>query len=732
MIAANVNHNINTGPQKKASSANRRKFGSGLIFHRSSFCAARLAKGYGFIMNRAFVLRLSVSRRRLSQLTSTRKESAPEVPIEIPKKIPRGPTDILRALASTVKIDYTAPHYRYKDDPFLIPTTNNAKRWFALSKESGRRAAMYFLQKYPELFSYDPAEPKIPGFCPTEEFIEGKDYLESDLISFIDNVRVIEAQSVFKYLQAQGKDISQETILSLLQLTAFFNCEKADTDCFPDERWLTLNQKAQKRTWSDGNLAEQLFELIKDKNAVAYGALIQGMAKHLHYTKAFALYEEMCSKGLTPTRNTYNYLLNCVYSVRDSESSRWELAKRLLIDMSDKGVQPNLITLNNLLFIFTWTGHSKNSKLNTLRTLAEMRAHGIEPSLATYLAVLMVFCKTSSANSDVFSEVLEFINENTLIVRDPRDVDFFRMAMIICHEHLVDKDLAYKVYTARRGFNRRRDTDAEGQAEFMGERLCGLRDSKVNEILEKNPDLIGNSYNHSHYYQHFFELLANAELIDVYMDVYHKYVPNIYSPELRVFVETLRAIDLNDAFRHLPQVWSDIVLSDYAQREQILTPVLALTARFKSTGTPEDDELQNRLVVIARDAQDRVNAANKRQKEKFIAPIFFTGEHVGNLIQTYLNAGEMKDAWKTVKSLVEDQREIVGSPKIEPLRQFVERSCADGKPDRAVFCATYCAEIGHVDVVDWMLTKAETYKFDESVRAKLNTLAGPSPRTPDA
>jgi pentatricopeptide repeat domain-containing protein 3 len=37
-----------------------------------------------------------------------------EEEIVIPPRIERGPTDILRALASTVGTDFTAPHYRYR------------------------------------------------------------------------------------------------------------------------------------------------------------------------------------------------------------------------------------------------------------------------------------------------------------------------------------------------------------------------------------------------------------------------------------------------------------------------------------------------------------------------------------------------------------------------------------------------------------------------------------------
>ena len=42
----------------------------------------------------------------------SRAASAPDEEIKIPTRIERSPTDILEALAGTVKKDYTAPHYR--------------------------------------------------------------------------------------------------------------------------------------------------------------------------------------------------------------------------------------------------------------------------------------------------------------------------------------------------------------------------------------------------------------------------------------------------------------------------------------------------------------------------------------------------------------------------------------------------------------------------------------------
>ncbi len=58
--------------------------------------------------------------------------------IVIPKRIHRSPTDILYALSATVGNDPTAAHYKYHDDPFLIPQSNSGKRAYALAQEAGR------------------------------------------------------------------------------------------------------------------------------------------------------------------------------------------------------------------------------------------------------------------------------------------------------------------------------------------------------------------------------------------------------------------------------------------------------------------------------------------------------------------------------------------------------------------------------------------------------------------
>lgn len=70
-----------------------------------------------------------------------------------------------QALEKTVSRDPTAPHYKYHDDPYLIPMSNLSKRSYALSKESGRKAAMWILKEHANLFQHKHADPEIPVIC---------------------------------------------------------------------------------------------------------------------------------------------------------------------------------------------------------------------------------------------------------------------------------------------------------------------------------------------------------------------------------------------------------------------------------------------------------------------------------------------------------------------------------------------------------------------------------------
>lgn len=93
-----------------------------------------------------------INRQALWSCRTFASSSSGSEEIEIPNRIQRSPTDILRALSQTVGMDPTAAHYKYHDDPFLIPMSNVGKRTFAMAQESGRKSAKWIRQENSNLF----------------------------------------------------------------------------------------------------------------------------------------------------------------------------------------------------------------------------------------------------------------------------------------------------------------------------------------------------------------------------------------------------------------------------------------------------------------------------------------------------------------------------------------------------------------------------------------------------
>lgn len=176
----------------------------------------------------------------------------PEEEIVIPKRIPRGPTDILRALESTVKKDPTAPHYKYHDDPFLIPMSNVGKRTFAMAQEAGRKAAFWVRQENAELFQHREADPPIEAFFPKMVYNENSQVSEDDLINVLKTGSVSNASLVYKLLKEKSIKISPETEQDLLEFVCFYNSEDTLPEEFIEERWFRQSsnlKEKQRKTW---------------------------------------------------------------------------------------------------------------------------------------------------------------------------------------------------------------------------------------------------------------------------------------------------------------------------------------------------------------------------------------------------------------------------------------------------------------------------------------------------
>uniref|UniRef100_A0A131Y211 Small ribosomal subunit protein mS39 n=1 Tax=Ixodes ricinus TaxID=34613 RepID=A0A131Y211_IXORI len=607
--------------------------------------------------------------------------------IIIPKRIRRGPTDILKALASTVKQDYTAPHYKYHDDPFFIPASNVAKRTYALAKESGRKAAKYFLDKYPNSFFHNPAEPNIEAFNAKPKYTAESDVVETDLTKCVDAADVDSAIVVYHNLKAKGVQVSQESLQSLLELLCFYNCKQPLDEDLTEERWhRQMAPRETRKSWKDGGLAEQVFDSLENKDSRAYAAVIQGMAKHFQVDKAYELFKEMQSKGLTPSIEVYNGLLSLVPFLREGYDNRWDLANELMRGIENDGLKPNISTMNNVLEIISRFGASPSARKYALQTFSEMKHIGVEPSLASYYYLLVIFCKTRGAPSTILHNIMKELENKTFEIWDPQDVFFFVSAMDVCHSHLLDKELAYKVHTLLN----------------FGE----------------NYNLIGDSFKESIYYQHFFKLLCSTENIDTFFDIYNKYVPNIYTPEPSVICEIIEAVDLSGAVEYLPQLWSDIILFGHYERENVVKAVLEVMAKRK-----QEPKLQAQFAVIAADINERCDGDPETRRTR---PIQWTGQMFGKMISVFLNAERLQDAWQIMQKLDKEQHRILGYPEQECLKKFCQACLDNSDETKALFCARYAADIGLTDVGEHLRQGENIKKLSENAKQKLTELLNSS------
>ncbi|XP_076332444.1 small ribosomal subunit protein mS39 [Tachypleus tridentatus] len=611
--------------------------------------------------------------------------SSVEEEIVIPKRIPRGPTDILKALAATVGKDFTGPHYKYHDDPYFIPASNVAKRSFALSKESGRKAARYFLEKYPDSFKNNPAEPNIKAFMPAEKVADDSEISEDVLRDYIYKVEVQNAITVYKKIKEKNVTLSHETEQFLLELLCFFNCEESSGDEFSEERWFKkLSGRETRKTWKDNGLAEQLFASMEKKDSRAYCALLKGRAKYFDVAKAYDLYKKMQEKQIPANTETYNSLLALVPFLREKSDSRWTLVLEFLENMKRESLLPNIGTFNAVLEVLSKFGLWHSAKPLALKVIAEMKQLNIEPSLGSYYYLLTIFCRNSGPTSSILIDIMQYIEDKDLEIRHPKDVFFFVTAMDVCHNHLLDKELAYRIHA----------------------------------LLEKGDNycLIGDSFRESIYYQHFFKLLCKTENIDVFLEFYNKCVPHIYTPEPSVMLDIIETVDLHGALNYIPQLWSDIIVFNHALLEQIVTLILSTIAR----GT-EDLELQKQFAVIAWDIKKRIDSQHPRMRSQ----IQWTGQMLGDVMMVCLNAGDMDKAWEVMLKLDKEQDRIIGNAKSESLKRFCLASLEQRKFDQAIFCLKHAMEVGHTDLGNLMKEQLKHQNFTEIQKMQIQSLLNP-------
>jgi pentatricopeptide repeat domain-containing protein 3 len=398
-------------------------------------------------------MRTTIVRRFASEAVKTKQE------ISVPYAIKRSPTDLLKALNSTVGVDKTAPHYAFIDDPTTIPTTAHQKKNYFLAKELGKRAARQLAEEWPTLFMFDRDWPRLPAFRPEKALdpVEAEPTIEN-LTKFIEKKQVSSAVRLFERMQSGDIEVTNELQTKLFQLVAYYNAE--DVPVTEIEEWPGLRNffNSGNSNWKESGIAELLFEAV-EKNASNYSTMIAAFCKYpnyLTYIKAKKLLREMISKELVPTEEAFNAIV-AVSKVKEM--------KEILQTMNSVKVAPSVRTFNACLISASRApGFSDQWKI-IRQILGEMKQTGVRPSLSTYSFVLETIVPPSEEQSkqlpseqlqigiNVLHEILIQIEMSPNIeIIDSTDQYFFLNALRVAYEGNNEQlaDRVEKLYSSRK------------------------------------------------------------------------------------------------------------------------------------------------------------------------------------------------------------------------------------------------------------------------------------------
>ncbi|KAM3968051.1 small ribosomal subunit protein mS39 [Aphomia sociella] len=625
--------------------------------------------------------RLSIIYRTLSTIEGQKlpQTSKSSDGISPPPRINRGPTDILQALAATVGPDPTAAHYKYHDDPYLIPLSNFRKRSYALSAEAGRKAAAWIRDEHAELFNtreWDPptkkktpyfnADPHIDAFAPRPIYNDESKVTEEDLKYTINNALLEDSVKIYQLLGG-ASGVSEELRIAFLQLLCFCNEKEPDSMEWLEERWFSANvRERQAATWRLGGLADKIFESLEPKTSEAYCCIIQGMAKYYQAERAYMLIQEAKENGIQLSTCVYNSLLGCIGFLKEGTALRTETLKSLLTEMQEQGISPNKETLSACLrSISTW-GSSKILQQLALQVVAEFKQLGIQPGLSAYYYLLCLFCKERGPRNDILTGILnELEKRDRLEPQEPTDTNFFITAMGVCSDHLQDINMA--------------------------ERLHALL------MKGDNYKLVGDAYKESIYYRHFVTVACRHAPLERATQLLDMLVPNVYVPEPTVMEEIIKTLEVGGAGDRLAQAWSQLVVFGIAKRAKLVERLLNAMCNCYQY---QDNEVKEKMRAAAADIlrYNQLTQDQEQSKELRSPTQKLSATALSNIIELCSDAQEKTDpSWDTVSEALQKLKrsEAIGVPnKPQVLADVAQKAATVGKAGIASLAVTYLAECG--------------------------------------
>ncbi|XP_071089909.1 small ribosomal subunit protein mS39-like isoform X1 [Haliotis cracherodii] len=637
---------------------------------------------------------LATSARSCYRSCTVSTQSTPETldtkqaDIVIPKKKKRDSLSILQALASTVGKDETAPKYMFMDDPFLIPYSYSAKRNFALSKASGRKAARFMVNKYPRYFRNSPADPPIEALVPKPDKYKHRFVNELALNERIEKRRVTDAVDIYKSLKKEGVQISADTHQRLLDLLCVYNSAEPADKLLPEEFEFRQDigkdsPRGPSKSWNKNGMAQAVFDDMEEKTAEAYKSMIRGLSKYRGHDRAIEYYEEMVAADMPLDTPTYNAIIySSVFTDNSSSEIRWQHLLCLLGEMSMRGLRPDLETFNQAFLCLVRMKKNTNQE-RAFHMLTEMKKCEIEPSLSIWSRLLSIVYFEDAVQSPLLGAIVDHLEEHGVTWRHPEDGEFFKSAMAKCFISQKDPELAKRIHKL---FN-----------------------------TGRNFTVMSDLHTESLYYNFFFRTLCLMDDIDTVMDYYTSIVPCQWTPHFAVIQEIMRAVELHQGYRHLPQIWSDLVRLDIS-RPHVLNLILGLMVK-----SPREPELSGKFADCA-----QFLIQQWREKITDRRPLVLTAEIMGHIISLLVKGDRFSEAWAAFETYKFNGRDLSGLPGEETFHLLLNGCIQEEDPEKAVTVVLMMDEMMMPRVDEASKKTVETMSLSGPQRSQIEHLL---PRT---
>uniref|UniRef100_A0A8C5M7F5 Small ribosomal subunit protein mS39 n=1 Tax=Leptobrachium leishanense TaxID=445787 RepID=A0A8C5M7F5_9ANUR len=611
-------------------------------------------------------------------------------------------TSIVRFLSGSVKPqdatgneDFMPPKKKTWDKTAVLQalayTVNH--RLYSVSKESGRNAAKYIFNTFPNLFLNDIAEPHIPCLMP-ETLQPLMDSVSEEALNERIQLRRVKASvDMFDQLLQGGSTPSIETTNRLLDLLCFYGdlepnqleqrqSEESENGGDSRRRNGRTRNADKLPTWRQNNNAERIFNLMPERNSYTFCTMIRGMVKHGSPAKAFSMYTDLLNNRMNADVHTFNALILAAPETKERHIEKLDFILELLKHMVEQKVQPTILTFNCVLNSMRLCGSI--AKGPALKVLNEMKALNVAPSLATFYHLLGVFYKPAvfdRGQVGILAEILDELEGKSFTAQDPDDVYFFSTAMRLCLE-LKDVDLAYRLY--------------------------GLAETG------DNWKLLGDHTLHSMYYGRFLTVLTLIENIDVVMKWYRELVPSRFFPNHRTMSSLLQALEMESRLDLVPQIWKDIKLLGYSNNVELVEEVLRLMARNE-----QPQAVQN---LFSETVLDIKSLYTPRPRVRVI--LQWSAGALGDATTLLVRAGRTKEAWETFGLFKTENR----VPRSTVINMLLDSAKTAGNSSLAIDLVQQAVAFSLPNVASLARRVTEEFSITEEQRITLEDIQthGPS------